>query len=82
MCNDRWSEDNANVICRQLGFPKAYYSLNFEYGGSFGFSRSFWLDSVVCNGSELTLADCIHGGWNNPDSSCTPQESVGVVCAS
>ena len=77
VCDDGWSSTDANVVCRQLGF-RWYTSL---YGGAhFGQgSGPILLDNVTCTGSELTLANCEHLGFNNTRS-CSHSEDAGVRC--
>ena len=60
VCDDRWDDTDAGVVCRQLGFGSsgtAIKSAGFGQG-----SGSIWLDSVTCTGNESTLASCGHLG--------------------
>ncbi|XP_072013340.1 scavenger receptor cysteine-rich domain-containing protein DMBT1-like [Amphiura filiformis] len=62
-----FSDANAAVVCKQLGFP---YVVRVLSGGDIYGSRSSsraWLQGsyIRCQGNELTLADCAHGGWGN-----------------
>ena len=77
VCNDGFTTENAQVVCRELGFPdtdarEAAYA-RFGEGG-----ESIWLDDVICNGSESHLSECAHRGWGTND--CGHNEDVGVVC--
>lgn len=75
VCDDYWSDADATVVCRQLG-----------YGGGIAKSRAFFgqgagpilLDDVQCTGSELSLQSCSHNpvGIHN----CIHAEDAGVVC--
>ena len=38
----------------------------------------YWLDNVVCNGSEVSLLDCMHFGLGVHN--CTRFERAGVIC--
>ena len=75
VCDDRWDDTDAGVVCRQLGFGSsgtAIGSASFGQG-----SGSIWLDSVTCTGNESTLARCGHlgvGFTRNCD------EDAGVRC--
>ncbi|CAH1784682.1 unnamed protein product [Owenia fusiformis] len=76
VCDDRWSIENAHVVCKQLGFPSAVSTTEFgQYGRA---RRLIWLDNVVCKGSEDTLANCTHDPWGKHD--CGRDEAAGVVC--
>ena len=37
-----------------------------------------WLDELDCNGTELSLDECSHGGWGVVD--CSHNEDVGIIC--
>ncbi|XP_072024719.1 scavenger receptor cysteine-rich domain-containing protein DMBT1-like [Amphiura filiformis] len=76
ICDDGWDENEANVVCRQLGYPGA---VRVESDSLFGHgSGDVWLDDVICDGTEAALADCNHNGWGIHD--CTHREDAGVVC--
>ena len=38
----------------------------------------FWLDDVVCDGNEESLADCGHREWGKHN--CRAHHTAGVVC--
>ena len=77
VCDDGWDDIDAGVVCRQLGFGSSGTAI-----GSAGFGqglRSIWLDSVMCIGSESTLASCGHLGVGNIRR-CNHSEDAGVRC--
>ena len=77
VCDDDWDMNDANVVCRQLGFSSASSAPG---GATYGQgSYIIWLDEVNCQGSEASLLDCAHSGWG-PISSCSHSEDAGVVC--
>ena len=76
VCNDGWSYTDAGVVCRQLGFGSNIYSL-IRFGQGSG---PIFLDSVTCNGNELSITNCGHLGVNLTRS-CTHSEDVGVRCS-
>jgi len=77
ICDDYWSDTDASVVCRQLGYSadgaEARQRAAFGEG-----SGPILLDDVRCNGTEETLADCpsndiyIHN--------CRHSEDAGVHC--
>ena len=79
VCDGGWDEDNAGVVCRQLGF-------SFE--GATAIDQAFFgegsdpilLDNVDCVGTESRLADCPANtiGAHN----CAHNEDAGVRCRS
>ncbi|XP_034537112.1 neurotrypsin [Notolabrus celidotus] len=76
VCDDNWTELNAEVVCRQLGFSgPAVVSPD----GSYEVGRGLiLLDEVQCQGPESSLVSCSHSGWGQHD--CSHSEDVGVRC--
>ncbi|XP_007242014.3 galectin-3-binding protein A [Astyanax mexicanus] len=78
VCDDNWEMAQAQVVCRQLGFPGA---VSASVGGVNGEgSGPIWLDDVTCTGSESSLASCRFKGWGITD--CSHKEDAGVICES
>ncbi|KAM4636906.1 neurotrypsin-like [Discoglossus pictus] len=76
VCDDNWTELNAQVVCRQLGFSG---STSLVSEGEFGLGEGFiFLDDVVCTGKEHSLVECAHSAWGQHD--CSHSEDVGVRC--
>ncbi|TRY98531.1 hypothetical protein DNTS_025151 [Danionella cerebrum] len=76
VCDDGWDLAEAQVVCRQLGFPGA---ISADQGGRYGEgSGSIWLDDMNCKGSESLLSECCFKGWGVTD--CSHKEDAGVVC--
>ncbi|PIK44169.1 hypothetical protein BSL78_18973 [Apostichopus japonicus] len=76
ICDDEWDENDASVICRQLGYegigigwPRA----KFGQG-----SGSIWLDNVACSGSEQHIAECGSNDWGTHN--CGHGEDASVSC--
>jgi len=40
--------------------------------------EKIWLDDIQCQGTESSLADCYHNGWDAHD--CTHLEDVVITC--
>ena len=75
VCGDGWDLNNAQVICRQLGYGRASFTSYYGAG-----SGRMWLTNVNCIGSELAIEDCSHSGWGDVKS-CSHLEGAGVRCS-
>ena len=76
MCDDGFSTIDADVVCRELGYPgadNAYCCATYGEG-----TGAIWLDDVACSGSESSLYDCPHNGVGVHN--CVHGEDVGVMC--
>ncbi|XP_071492287.1 neurotrypsin-like [Diadema antillarum] len=77
VCDDSWNDNDAQVVCRQLG----YSATNAEAfrGATYGAgSGPILLDNVGCYGWESNIASCSHNGWYNHN--CEHYEDAGVRC--
>lgn len=88
VCDDNFSDVDAKVVCRQLGFaegtavPRAVLISSTNGIPRFGegpLFQTIWMDSVACLGTEAKLEECVFNGWGKHD--CTHEEDVGVECA-
>lgn len=76
ICDDGWDHNDAQVVCKQLGYAGVEVVHQKSY---FGEGRGpIWLDNLACNGSESNLGQCSHNGWGSHD--CTHARDAGVVC--
>ncbi|KAF4802735.1 Neurotrypsin [Turdus rufiventris] len=76
ICDDGWSDKDAAVVCRQLGYKGAARARTMAY---FGEGKGpIHVDNVKCTGHERSLADCIKQdiGTHN----CRHSEDAGVIC--
>ena len=78
VCDDGWGIDEAHVVCRQLGFSRAFSApCHAKYGQG---SDPIWLDDVKCSGAEASLFDCNHLDWGKKHN-CGHHEDANVICA-
>ncbi|XP_078463223.1 scavenger receptor cysteine-rich domain-containing protein DMBT1-like isoform X2 [Lampetra planeri] len=77
VCDDGWSLQNAQVVCRQLGCGSAVAALSVAYFGQ-GYGQ-IWLDDVQCSGDEPQLSSCQHLPWGSHN--CIHQEDASVICS-
>ena len=76
ICDDWWDLQDANVVCRQLGYDGA---LSAPRQAAFGRGTGqIWLDDVGCFGNEKSISQCGHQGWGIEN--CAHGEDAGVVC--
>ena len=76
VCDDDWDIADANVVCRQLGFPgatTAWQSAHFGQGPG-----QILMDDVNCVGNEERLQDCVFRGWSI--SNCSHSNDASVTC--
>ena len=77
VCDDFWSSDDAEVVCKQLGYQTegaiAFTRAAFGQG-----TGSIILDNLNCNGNESNIFDCPHNG--ETIHNCGHDEDAGVFC--
>ena len=76
ICDDGWDNNDAKVVCKQLGYAGVE---SVHVKSYFGEGRGqIWLDDLACYGNETHLGRCLHNGWGSHD--CTHKKDAGVVC--
>ncbi|VDI68541.1 Hypothetical predicted protein [Mytilus galloprovincialis] len=73
VCDDSFDLNDAQVVCRMLGFESAVAS----YTAGDGDGR-IWLDDMACNGDEISMTECEHAEWGAHN--CGHLEDVGIEC--
>ena len=74
VCHDNFDKKDANVVCRQLGFPLSVSWFPYQQR-----SGPIWLTKVKCKGQESSIADCRHIGWGI--NKCKKNKYVGIKCS-
>ena len=77
ICDQSWGMEEANVICRSLGYP---YTLQYFHNAYFGRgSGDILLNRVSCRGNESTIFHCSRDGVGV--NYCSHYDDVGIRCA-
>ena len=75
VCDDLWDDNDATVICKQLGYSRGSARVSAYFGEGSGL---ILLDNVNCNGGESSIFTCSHRNFGEHD--CVHNEDAGVVC--
>ena len=75
MCDDFWDDNDATVICKQLGYSGGYARVFAYFGEGSGL---ILLDNVNCNGGESSLFECYYNTFGEHD--CGHNEDAGAIC--
>ena len=76
VCHRNWNLNDADVVCRMLGYGKALGAPGSAYFGQG--SGLVWLDKVGCLGTEDNIAQCKHAPLNY--EACGHNRDAGVIC--
>ena len=76
VCDDGWDTTDADVFCRQIGFPGAEYSYGLAAFGQG--SGKMQIRNVACTGTETDIRDCPFN--TDANTACSNSEDVGVRC--
>ena len=72
ICDDSWSNTNAQVVCRQVGLAGGIAMFRLNGSGDFG------MDDVACMSGQADVGQCVFRGWGVHD--CLSEEAAGVQC--
>ncbi|KAJ8956326.1 hypothetical protein NQ318_015064, partial [Aromia moschata] len=81
VCDDKFGIEDANVVCRELGFSlgAAEFKGGSYYAKDLRENRTLYMmDDLECHGNETTLLDCNFSGWGVHN--CLNGEIAGVLC--
>ena len=76
MCDDYWDTADAQVVCRQLGYP-TNNSVPLQMKLSQGTGSILMIENVSCVGNESALFNCNYTRYVN----CRHYRDAGVRCA-
>ena len=75
ICDQDWDQNDASVICHQLGFEDSVRALG---GAAFGEGKGpIHYTEVRCRGHELNIASC---KYSEHQTSCNHGDDAGVIC--
>ncbi len=79
VCRKNWDLQDANVVCRELGYAGAAAAVRnaaYIYGQGTGV---IWMAYVDCKGNETSLLECKQRyGWG--ENYCSHYEDAGAIC--
>ena len=77
VCDDGWDALDAQVACRQLGYPSAEATALSGFVVPDG-TGQILLDDVNCVGTEINIFNCNANPVGNHN--CTHSKDAGVTC--
>ena len=87
ICDNNFDVNDANVICRMLGYQEPGLLIGTaafanstadDLYGTAPSGNNFVLDGLGCTGNEESIFDCQHKGEWNED--CSATDIAGVQC--
>ncbi|XP_061172170.1 deleted in malignant brain tumors 1 protein-like [Saccostrea echinata] len=77
ICNDGWTDLDAGVACRELGYPKGFAYTHYK--SEVDSTGPYWSSNFNCTGNESSLKRCKHIGFGNV-TECKSKHYAGVLC--
>jgi hypothetical protein len=79
VAGEKWTMENAQVICRELNKPgvKSFQLLKTDISSE---DRIMWLKDVRCKGDEKRLLDCPRGTWLERKNETVSNWKVVLEC--
>ena len=75
MCDEKWDIQDADVICREIGYKGAHA----VQSGAVNAQDIILMNNVQCFGNESSIFQCKHDSWK--ENSCTnSSRKAGVKC--
>ncbi|XP_041467340.1 deleted in malignant brain tumors 1 protein-like [Lytechinus variegatus] len=75
VCDDSFTDVDAQVACRSLGLTGGVAHSQAHFGQGSG---QILMDNLACDGTENALDECGHNGWGSHN--CGHHEDAGVAC--
>ena len=86
VCDNGWDFNDAQVVCNELGLGQAIAALPCAFYGQG--SSEICLDDLNCVGTEMTIGNCSHRGWEHRGwgiggwkFECCHSNDAGVQCS-
>ena len=80
VCSEYWDLEDANVICRQLGYESAISTFTGITDG-YSVTGTIWISRSACLGTETSIGDCfMESIWG--ENTCTHEQDMAVECSS
>ncbi|KAF7643028.1 hypothetical protein LDENG_00246330, partial [Lucifuga dentata] len=76
VCEDDFDQQDAEVVCRQLGCGAPSVLQGALYGEV---EAPVWTKEFQCGGNEQDLLDC--GSSGSLRNTCSPAKAVGLTCS-
>ncbi|KAL8570230.1 hypothetical protein ACOMHN_029930 [Nucella lapillus] len=78
ICPDGWTDQDAQVVCKELGYPHGQKYLHTSWYA--GLQSIFWSSNFQCTGKESRLSECQHDGWGHTRTCRYAEAFAGVIC--